>query len=240
MMPRARRRRTAPGRGPADTPAAAPRAGARGRIALLRAVVGGSLDRAMDVAATLEVRGFAGARRAPRSTRPLVPPRLRLRGLCRVAIVGLAVLGRLAGAASFTAYPLAPHRRSRGPRSPLASRDPRYRALLPFADRRGIEPVSAPCCRSSRSLPLPRRAETAPERRQPDLEPGGVLCRSRPLRARASRRSCAPPAGSCRTSTAAASPAGSRSAGLDTPRARARRARSASRESSSRIPRPSS
>jgi energy-coupling factor transport system permease protein len=44
--------------------------GARARIALLGAAVGGSLDRAMDVAATLELRGFAAAR--PRSRRPLV------------------------------------------------------------------------------------------------------------------------------------------------------------------------
>jgi energy-coupling factor transport system permease protein len=33
-------------------------------------MIGGSLDRAMDVAATLEVRGFASARRAPRVSRP--------------------------------------------------------------------------------------------------------------------------------------------------------------------------
>ncbi len=43
--------------------------GARGRVALLGAVVGGSLDRAMDVAATLEVRGFAHARAARRASR---------------------------------------------------------------------------------------------------------------------------------------------------------------------------
>jgi len=38
--------------------------GARGRVALLAAVIGGSLDRAMDVAATLEVRGLAELKRA--------------------------------------------------------------------------------------------------------------------------------------------------------------------------------
>jgi energy-coupling factor transport system permease protein len=43
--------------------------GARGRVALLGAVVGGSLDRAMDVAATLELRGFAAARHRPRRPR---------------------------------------------------------------------------------------------------------------------------------------------------------------------------
>jgi energy-coupling factor transport system permease protein len=42
-------------------PAGAP-TGPRARVALLGAVVGGSLDRAMDVAATLELRGFAAGR----------------------------------------------------------------------------------------------------------------------------------------------------------------------------------
>ena len=46
----------------------APTSGARRRLAILGAVVGGSLDRAMDVAATLEVRGFASPSRAPRGS----------------------------------------------------------------------------------------------------------------------------------------------------------------------------
>jgi energy-coupling factor transport system permease protein len=50
-------------------PAGAPE-GPRARVALLGAVVGGSLDRAMDVAATLELRGFATARRPARRRRP--------------------------------------------------------------------------------------------------------------------------------------------------------------------------
>jgi energy-coupling factor transport system permease protein len=44
--------------------------GARARLSVLTAIVSGSLDRAMDVAATLEVRGFAGARRARPKRRP--------------------------------------------------------------------------------------------------------------------------------------------------------------------------
>ena len=74
-------------------PQGAPR-GARGRVALLRAVVGGSLDRAMDVAATLEVRGFASARRAPRLSRSwsrhdiaFAAPRARC---SRLALLGTA------------------------------------------------------------------------------------------------------------------------------------------------------
>ncbi|HEY2718864.1 MAG TPA: energy-coupling factor transporter transmembrane component T, partial [Solirubrobacteraceae bacterium] len=43
------------------------RRGARARVALISAVVGGSLDRAMDVAATLEVRGFVAPRSSDRT-----------------------------------------------------------------------------------------------------------------------------------------------------------------------------
>jgi len=47
------------------------RAGGLARLALVRAITGGAIDRAMDVAATLEVRGFATAGRAPRLRRPV-------------------------------------------------------------------------------------------------------------------------------------------------------------------------
>ena len=63
-----------------------PARGVRGRVALLSAIVGGSLERAMDVAATLELRGFAvaaeGGHRPRRSRRaraaPVVAPRPRV------------------------------------------------------------------------------------------------------------------------------------------------------------------
>jgi energy-coupling factor transport system permease protein len=99
--------------------------GGRGRVALLSAVLGGSLDRAMDVAATLELRGFAvaaAARAAADVTAfSAAPPRARSRRFGRlrrpwsrhdlvfaasaIAVVGLALAGRLTGAASFAAYP---------------------------------------------------------------------------------------------------------------------------------------
>lgn len=60
-------------------PAGAP-SGARARAALFGAVVGGSLDRAMDVAATLELRGFAAARPRGRSLASHLPRILRPRG----------------------------------------------------------------------------------------------------------------------------------------------------------------
>src|SRR6202161_4989936 len=94
-MPSASARR----RGPA-------RRAPRGRVALLAAVIGGSRDRAMDVAATLEVRGFATARRAPRLVRPFSRHDIAF-AASAVAILALALGGRLAGAAPFTAYPTA-------------------------------------------------------------------------------------------------------------------------------------
>ncbi len=44
--------------------------GGASRAGLVRAVASGALDRAVDVAATLEVRGYGGAHRPPRSRRP--------------------------------------------------------------------------------------------------------------------------------------------------------------------------
>jgi energy-coupling factor transport system permease protein len=111
--------------------------GARGRLALLCAVVAGSLDRAMDVAATLEVRGFATARRAPRAHRPVSRHDLAF-ALGAFAVLALALAGRLAGSASFDAYPEVHAAIGAGTIAlcvALAAA-----VLLPFADRRGIEP----------------------------------------------------------------------------------------------------
>jgi energy-coupling factor transport system permease protein len=113
-----------------------PPRGLAGRMVLLRAVIGGSLDRAMDVAATLEVRGFATARRAPRLQRPWSRHDLAfLAGA--LAILALALVGRLSGAASFDAYPEI--------HAPIGAGTVALCAgllaavLLPFADRRGID-----------------------------------------------------------------------------------------------------
>ncbi len=117
-------------------PEGSPR-GARGRVALLRAVIGGSLDRAMDVAATLEVRGFATARRAPRAPRPWSRHDVAFL-VSAVAIAGLAILGRLTAAASFNAYPELHAPVGLGTAALCAGLI--AAVLLPFADRRGIEP----------------------------------------------------------------------------------------------------
>lgn len=92
----ARLREAARLRGPAAAPA--------GRAAIVRRLVAGSLDRAVDVAATLELRGYAhGLPRARGSSRPS-------RHSSRFALVAvtIACLGagtRFAGAAEFDAYP---------------------------------------------------------------------------------------------------------------------------------------
>lgn len=115
-------------------PEGAPR-GARGRVALLGAVIGGSLDRAMDVAATLEVRGFATARRAPRAPRPWSRHDLAFL-IAAVAVLALALLSRVAGAASFVAYPEL--HASFGAGTVALCLGLLAAVLAPFTDRRGV------------------------------------------------------------------------------------------------------
>ncbi len=114
-----------------------PPRGARGRLALLGAVIGGSLDRAMDVAATLEVRGFATARRAPRMRRPWSRHDIAF-AASAAAIALIALLGRLAAADSFSAYPTVHLRVGAGPLALCVALT--AAVLLPFCDRRGIDP----------------------------------------------------------------------------------------------------
>jgi energy-coupling factor transport system permease protein len=118
--------------------------GVRGRVALLSAVVAGSLDRAMDVAATLEVRGFAAphARRRARLKRASIRRPLSRHDLAfaasALAILALSLAGRLTGAAAFDAYPRTGWQLDAGTLALCAAL--LAAALLPFCDRRGIEP----------------------------------------------------------------------------------------------------
>jgi len=83
-------------RGPAAAPV--------GRAALARRLVAGSLDRAVDVAATLELRGYAHG--PPGSARG--GPRTRYAGrflAAGVAIAALAVAARIAGVGAYDSYP---------------------------------------------------------------------------------------------------------------------------------------
>jgi energy-coupling factor transport system permease protein len=152
--------RTRPGGAPTGT---------RARVGLLGAVIGGSLDRAMDIAATLELRGFAAAARPQRrllvsglSGSPQAQSS-RLAGLGRspisrstsgpahlwsrhdiafacsaVAIIAIAVLGRLGGMASLQVYPLIHMPVTAGTFVMCAALIAAI--LLPFVDRRGIDP----------------------------------------------------------------------------------------------------
>jgi energy-coupling factor transport system permease protein len=84
-------------RGPAAAPV--------GRAALARRLVAGSLDRAVDVAATLELRGYAhGAPGSPRGARRSRHDRRF--GVAGLAIVAAGLAGRIAGVGSFDAYPV--------------------------------------------------------------------------------------------------------------------------------------
>jgi energy-coupling factor transport system permease protein len=78
-----------------------------GKFVIARAVIVNALERALDVAATLELRGFGGA-----STNP---DRGKIRdpwsrhdyffAICVVALVALIAVGLISNAISFTAYP---------------------------------------------------------------------------------------------------------------------------------------
>lgn len=83
-------------RGPAAAPV--------GRAALARRLVAGSLDRAVDVAATLELRGYGHGAPAGASSRPRGRHSWRF-ATCGVLAVVVAVAARIAGFGGFAAYP---------------------------------------------------------------------------------------------------------------------------------------
>jgi energy-coupling factor transport system permease protein len=119
----------------ADAHACRPRPGPR--IAVLRAVATNALDRAVDVAATLEVRGYGAARGARRERTPWSRHDLAFAAAAG-ALFALVVAARVAGLASFDAYP-ALHVPA-GTDELLLAGALIVVALAPFLDRRGIEP----------------------------------------------------------------------------------------------------
>ena len=82
-------------RGPAAAPV--------GRAALARRLLAGSLDRSVDVAATLELRGYGLGSRAALQSRPSRHDR-RFR-VVSLALIALALGGLAAGAGGFDSYP---------------------------------------------------------------------------------------------------------------------------------------
>ena len=105
------------------------------RVAVLRAVTAGALDRATDVAATLEVRGFALASRPGRERRPWSRHDLAF-AASAVALAALGIAAAAEGWGAFTAFPrLGP---ALGGDALLLAAVLAACVLLPFADRRGV------------------------------------------------------------------------------------------------------
>jgi energy-coupling factor transport system permease protein len=105
------------------------------RVALIRAASTGVLDRALDVAAALEVRGYGSAHRPPRARRPYSRHDVAF-AAAAAAIVMLSVGARATGAAPFHAYPSLYSPAGSGVLAIAAAL--LACALAPFADRRGI------------------------------------------------------------------------------------------------------
>lgn len=105
------------------------------RLALLRASTAGLLDRALEVAAALEVRGYASARRPPRRRAPRSRHDLHF-AAAAIALSALALAGPLAGLAPLRAYPTL--RVGSGPQALALAGALALATLAPFADRRGI------------------------------------------------------------------------------------------------------
>jgi energy-coupling factor transport system permease protein len=108
--------------------------GSPARMGVVRAVASGALDRATDVAATLEVRGFGGGGRPPRQRRPLSRHDLAF-ATSTLALAALAIASGAGGWEGFDAYPrlVVPIE----PRQVVLAAALAACVLLPFADRRG-------------------------------------------------------------------------------------------------------
>jgi energy-coupling factor transport system permease protein len=108
----------------------------RTRLAVVRALTGGALDRAVDVAATLELRGYATARRPPREPGPPLSRHDLGVGAAAAVLLVLAVVLVASGVGRTDPYP----RLDLG--APLAVQALAAAvivvvALAPFAARRG-------------------------------------------------------------------------------------------------------
>lgn len=111
------------------------RARLEARLALLRATVAGALDRSLDVAAVLEMRGYGAGRvrggRRARSRHDLAFT------LAAAGTLAVAIAAQAGGAARFSAQPLVSI--EAGPAAFALAAALVALALAPFLDRRGIE-----------------------------------------------------------------------------------------------------
>lgn len=110
----------------------------RRRALLLTASVSGALDRSLDVAATLELRGFGGATRVRRRPTPLSRHDVAF-AASAACVLAIAIVARLSAAARFDVYPLlriSVTAASIGLCVAIVAA-----ALAPFLSRRGIDPV---------------------------------------------------------------------------------------------------
>jgi energy-coupling factor transport system permease protein len=111
--------------------------GPAAKTAVVRAVATGALDRAVDVAATLEVRGYgAPVARGARSHSPWSRHDVAFMAAA-IAVVALVAGARALGLAGFEAYPRIELGLGAGEAAVALALV--AAALLPFADRRGIE-----------------------------------------------------------------------------------------------------
>jgi energy-coupling factor transport system permease protein len=107
-----------------------------GRVAVLRTVAAGALDRAADVAATLEVRGYRTARPVRAASAPWSRHDTAF-AASAAAILALAIGAEVLGIAGVRAYPET--QIELGASEVVLCLAMAVVALLPFADRRGIE-----------------------------------------------------------------------------------------------------
>ncbi|HTU96301.1 MAG TPA: energy-coupling factor transporter transmembrane component T [Solirubrobacteraceae bacterium] len=108
------------------------------RLALMRAACTGVLDRALDVAAALEVRGYGSARRPP-AYRPGAGGYSRhdiAFVASAVVVVAVSIVARVTPAAAFSAYPVLTV--AAGPGTLALAGGLIVVTLAPFADRRGL------------------------------------------------------------------------------------------------------
>jgi len=109
--------------------------GTRARLVLLRAVVGGALDRSLDVAAALEVRAYGAGRRARRAPQPWSRHDVAF-ALAASGLLAAAIGGRALGFDPFVAYPVVHAPLDAGVLALSAAF--LALALAPFLDRRGV------------------------------------------------------------------------------------------------------